>query len=851
MRSPHLQVSKSVKLLAILILGSLSTAAYYGVRSLDKLQTHYSVLEFLPAHHPALIMDQSVRDRFNITDRPVFIGVATLRETESGNWLSSSRMQGLEDFTKTLQKIEGVNEVIGINTIEAASDTAGSLNIGQLIKIVPPEFWAQRILKDHLLTPNLITPDGRTVLFYVQAQEANVELLVALQSKLKDALSASFPLAKTSVGGVPAVQADLGLLLNKELRNFLALSLLACALILFVVFRTLSTILIPLTLTAFANIMVLAIMAWTGLTFTILSSTIPILVFITVVALSTHMLLRVFEDSHALQPNETKLQLILRSNRAIWIPNILGALTTCVGFLTLVLGDVSLIRDYGVGVAMAVITSSVLTSIGIIPLMILFPLPEPRAWVYAPARWALWLVAKRKVVIVTVGIACVALFIAGLKLQWTGRLFDDLPRGQTTRETTEMIDHKMGGIVPLELMITQSTPEAWADPISIAKLEHLTKGFEKLKGVGSAHGIPDLLRSSGMGAGAQLPIDRKSIAEIYFLYSMGENNPLKQFLTVDGQSARIEMRLHDLPSNKVHALLAEIQKKTQSEFPNAKIQMGGMGAVIHSIYDELCTDLIFGFWQAMVLIVILLTVIFRSLKWALVACLPNLVPPIVLLGYLGLTHTPIKPGVAIIFSIALGLAFNNTVYVLNRMRTLMKPDRKLPVAKTFYTEGNPCLVSTLVVFVGFAVFLFSYFPLNVTFGACMLVSIVGGLIGDLVFLPALLAAFPNLLPNFHPKSKVRAYRRRPIEGTVSLMCDGYIYQAPLRSIGQGGLGTGAVAGIKAGSKVNIVIASPTLGAPLQAKAVVQYSDSRVLGLQFTTLELSDRGILAEHVAAAL
>ena len=192
-------------------------------------------------------------------------------------------------------------------------------------------------------------------------------------------------------------------------------------------------------------------------------------------------------------------------------------------------------------------------------------------------------------------------------------------------------------------------------------------------------------------------------------------------------------------------LLARIRLRAGAVFPDSKVQLGGMGAVVHLIQDELSKELIFGFWQAVILIVVLLAFIFRSPRWAVVACLPNLVAPISLLGYLALTHTPIKPGVAIIFSIALGLAFNNTVYVLNRMRALMRRKGRLPVTRTFYLEGNPCLVSTLIVMIGFSVFLFSYFKLNQTFGACMLVSITAGLIGDLVFLPALLKMYPRLL----------------------------------------------------------------------------------------------------------
>jgi len=98
-------------------------------------------------------------------------------------------------------------------------------------------------------------------------------------------------------------------------------------------------------------------MALTGITFTILSSTIPIIVFITVVALSAHVLLRVHEDSQHGPPNEPRWKLILRTKKALWLPNFLGALTTCTGFLTLLIDPVPLIRNYGMGVAMSVMVS--------------------------------------------------------------------------------------------------------------------------------------------------------------------------------------------------------------------------------------------------------------------------------------------------------------------------------------------------------------------------------------------------------------------------------------------------------------------------------------------------------------
>ena len=451
------------------------------------------------------------------------------------------------------------------------------------------------------------------------------------------------------------------------------------------------------------------------------------------------------EEAKKNKTHRSRNELLKAVNRKIWLPNLLGALTTCVGFLTLLAGDVPLIRNYGIAVAAAVILSWALTSFGILPFLILFPLPEPRAWVHRPARWALWTIHNAKYVVSFIGILSVVLAVNSRHLYWTGKLFDDLPEGHEARKSTEHIDRDLGGVIPMELVIRGKGDSLWNDPDRMNRVDKLIKELRETPGIGGARSIPDFFHATEHLDHPMLPNSRKAIAEIYFLYSLAEHNPIENFLADEGQSLRIEIRLHDLGSDEAQSLVLKIKERAQAYFPSDQVNVGGMGAIAHIINDELSNELIFGFWQALGLILILLAIIFRSLRWALVACIPNLLPPISLLAYLSMTHTPIKPGVAIIFSIALGLAFNNTVYVLNRLKDLKTKMCPLPVSKTFYLEGNPCLVSTCIMLVGFSVFLFSYFSLNRTFGACMMVSILGGLLGDLIFLPAFIFLFPKLL----------------------------------------------------------------------------------------------------------
>jgi hypothetical protein len=167
-----------------------------------------------------------------------------------------------------------------------------------------------------------------------------------------------------------------------------------------------------------------------------------------------------------------------------------------------------------------------------------------------------------------------------------------------------------------------------------------------------------------------------------------------------------------------------------------------------------------GFFEALFWIVLMLAVVFRSLRWALIGVVPNLVPPAVLLGFLAYFHVPIKPGIAIIFSISLGIAFDNTIYILGRLQHMLKSrprELTLPIYTLMKRETMPCLVSALCLLAGFSIFIFSVFPVNKMFGLFVVISIVAGLLGDLVWMPAILKRYPWLLLEIKPRVTMKKF----------------------------------------------------------------------------------------------
>jgi len=722
---------------------AISVLTVFSVFTFSKLQTQYSLKQFLPKQNPLLTLDEKIKRTFQISEAQPFIVTLQLNGQQQ-SWLDIEKMSLLKQTTDELSHLEGVKSALSLATVEGAINSKEGLSVGPLLSSIPPEKWTSQVLKNSLLSPALISKDLKTTSIVVNLQEISHDQLLELKSNIEASVQASLSFAKVEIGGTPAVQTDISVLLQSEIRNFIALGFLACLVVLAIVFANLTPVLIAFVITVVTNLIILAAMAVLGYSFTVLSTTIPILATVTVMSLCIHTMLRVVEEAK-IDPKEAHHETVIRTMKLLLGPNFMASLTTMIGFLSLLTTKVPLIRDFGTTVAFSIIICWVVATVLLVPLLILLPAPRARKWAWAKARWGLFFFRKSGAWALLIIVMSVALAIKGQKLSWTARLFDDLPTDHQVRNSTEIIDRKLGGMIPIDIEL-RGVKDIWNDPQLLGQLDRLVRRYRTYPGIGSVVALPDLIAASNMTK-TRLPASKASTAEILFLYSLSDQSPLKNYLSTDASRTRIAIRAQDIPSDQLYFLIEKLKKQAQRSFPGFKVTTSGMGSTIHSLNNQLSKELIFGFWQSMLVIFIMLIFVFKSVRWALIACIPNLVPPAVLLGFLAISQTPIKPSIAIIFSIALGMAFNNTVYLLGRLRSLQINSRvkRIDIEKTLWLEGNPCLISSLTLLAGFSVFLISYFAMNRIFGFYMILSMLAGLIGDLILLPTLLKSCPWLL----------------------------------------------------------------------------------------------------------
>ncbi|RMF40785.1 MAG: hypothetical protein D6753_10905, partial [Planctomycetota bacterium] len=125
-----------------------------------------------------------------------------------------------------------------------------------------------------------------------------------------------------------------------------------------------------------------------------------------------------------------------------------------------------------------------------------------------------------------------------------------------------------------------------------------------------------------------------------------------------------------------------------------------------------------------------------------VSMVPNVFPVVVIFGFMGHAGTLVDIGTMMTASVAMGVAVDDTIHFLTWFRNGLRRglDRRQAIFVA-YTHVAPAMTQTTIIGgLGLSVFALSTFTPTQRFGTLMLTLLTAALVGDLIFLPALLAS---------------------------------------------------------------------------------------------------------------
>ncbi len=745
----------------VLTIIAIITAAAMGTAS--RVQFDFTIENLFPENDPEVDAYFEFREEFEREDDLISLAY------DAGDPFSRENLLSTRMLTEAFSKIEGISEVTSLTNVELF-EPGENLVMAAVYRTVPGtqdslDLLKGRVMSSQLLTDNLVSSDGKTAAFILELDDdVNNHEGRERVIKVMGEISASTAW-KWYEAGIPILRTRyVQYMLDDYGRFFVPVTIVLFG-ILFLLFRTLRGVLLPFSAVLIADFWALGIMGALGLTINIVTYIVPTLVLIIGVADSIHILVKFHEE---LIRGRDKREAIRITVQKIGSAIMLTSVTTSVGFLSLVSTNITMIREFGAIVAVAVIFAFIVSITFIPAMLVILKMPSEaklqrvtRSLRHRFLKWVVSMNNRHQTPIVVVSSLLVFTFIFyAMKIDPHSSLMEDLTSGNRLYDDMTFMEERMGSVLPFEVIITASSDDGpMEDGIkapenlhAIAKLQEKLSSFPE---IGKTISAVDYLKEMNQAfhesdpAFYAIPASREMVAQYIFL----QEEQFETLANFDYSSARLAGRIADVTSRRAQEITDEVMLWCKKNLPSSlDVRLTGTTLMALKINQYLVTNLVVSFLIAFGVIFVSMWVLFRSVKLAAISMIPNFIPLLFMAGVMGFFHIKLRPTTAMTFAIAFGIAVDDTIHYLARFRQeLFAHGGHYREANelTLLTTGKAIISTSLILSAGFLIMVSSNFLPSRDFGFLSAVTMLGALLGDLFFLPAVLTLVKPKIPHFY------------------------------------------------------------------------------------------------------
>ncbi|MCB9939813.1 MAG: MMPL family transporter [Planctomycetaceae bacterium] len=637
-------------------------------------------------------------------------------------------------------------------------DTIPVLNVfGLREPLLPPndaslerfEAARDRVMQHPLAMGQLLSDDGRTLLMPITFDwlfvTSDADCSQALLQAARDA-SASRPDASLNIqltGRVPLYIAYQEAF-DRNHRKFQLISyslVLGLALLLF---RGIRAVAVVAAAPAFGIMWTLGLLNWMDeLSNPLTSVVVPVLLTMVGLTDGVHLMVHIRRArADGMSPQEASRSAVMRVGLAC----ALTSLTTAIGFASLLVAQSEFVRGFGRGCAIGVVVTFVAV-ITTIPLACSTWLGnnihkghEHDLVGHGLKRfgWLIEFVLRRAKLVSMIAVLCTIVFgIGAAQLRPDDRMQDSQPTGSEAYQALAHCDKALGGI---EFVRVRVEWDESADENSAQILTAIQDAEQILTDEPSLRHPLSILNIL-----ASFPGDESVTNRLAFLELLPEKTKAS-YLDTKQRVAEITVRIQDLGIAHYEPIFLRVEQRLselQTRYPGFNLTLVGDPVKRGRNLYRIVTDLASSLGTAAITIFIVMTLAYRSLRIGLITLIPNLFPLVVTACMMVLFGHPLEIASVCAFTVCLGIAVDDTIHFLTQYRS--EVDRhgnvEQAIRDAFQGVGSAMIITTFILITGFGTVLTSDLPGQRYFAAMAVSTIAAALVGDLVFLPALLATF--------------------------------------------------------------------------------------------------------------
>ncbi len=575
------------------------------------------------------------------------------------------------------------------------------------------------------------------------------------------------------ISGMPYVRTKNAENIKSEISTFVILALIITSIIFFLFFRSYRATFISLFVVMIGVVWTVGILGLFIINtppgdfeISVLTGLIPPLIIVIGIP---NCIFLINKYQHEVNKHGNKAKSLQKVITKIGNATLMTNVTTASGFATFIITNSKLLKEFGIVASLSIMAIFILCIL-IIPIIYSFlPIPEEkhlehlnRTWINSLGDWIEKTVKKSKINIYIISVLLLVTSIIGIyQIRISGSIIDDMPQKADWFDDIMFYEKEFNGIMPLEILINTKRKKGVTKLSTIKKMSKIEDVILEIPELSKPISMVSLVKYSkqayynGNPKYYQVPTSQENS----FILSYAKNSTsdsdvdlIKNYVDSTGQYTRITAFMKDMEIEKME----EIEKKLNYEISkimpsdNFEVSITGKAYLFQKGTKYLVKNLILSLSLAIFLIALLMAYMFRSLKMIFISLIPNLLPLIVTAGLMGYLGVAIKPSTILIFSIAFGIAVDDTIHFLAKYRQELITNNwevKKSVYNALRETGVSMFYTSIVLFFGFSVFTVSNFGGTVALGALVSATLLFAMLSNLLLLPSMLLSLEDSIAN--------------------------------------------------------------------------------------------------------
>lgn len=580
------------------------------------------------------------------------------------------------------------------------------------------------------------------------------------------------------LGGVPMITDDMVTFVRNDLIVFGGGVLVFLIIVLTAIFRELRWVVLPLLSCFYAGLIMVGVLGLIGWKVTVISSNFLALMLIITISMNIHLIVR-YRQLNRDHPGDDQLALVRTTTHKMVKPCLYTALTTIMGFSSLVVSEIKPVIDFGwmmsAGLAVTFVTSFLL-----FPTLLLVMGKTGSKATFDSGRFLLPAYLARltetqgnKILVLAVILTVVS--VAGIpRLRVENSFINYFSDDTEIYQGLKLIDEKLGGTTPLEILIKfGDDSDDFLKPEDLEGLTETEKQMEreyaeilanspeywftldKVQSTKEVHdyldGLPEIGKvlslASAVRAAEDLAEEELDGFQLALLYTKippeVRKGLIDPYVSIDDNEARLLARVLDSkPDLRRKELLETVRRDLVEKlgFEEQDVIVSGLLVLYNNMLQSLFKSQIKTVGVVMLGIAIMFLVLFRSITLSIIGILPNLLGAGVVLGVMGWAEIPMDMMTITVAAITIGIAVDNGIHYIYRFREEYALTHSY--VETLHVchsnIGKAVFYTTMTIIFGFSILVFSNFIPTIYFGVLIASAMFIALLAALTVLPKLI-----------------------------------------------------------------------------------------------------------------